>query len=196
MTMNRNEKFMLLQLFHKIKGCLVDIQNKIKPLQKLSERNEYKECHTMYLGQMGAPYFKTKKNMFCHDPNADTLDRRKRGILTIHQIVMPSRWSQTECENLTTGVKISYSLNKKKALLNKIESIKRKLNDETDSKITSQRMDEIELLEGQIRNLDATGMRDCPPLSEDRSIDWDHISTKYLMGELLNFLQGEGGGLS
>ncbi|XP_044763854.1 snRNA-activating protein complex subunit 4 isoform X2 [Coccinella septempunctata] len=180
MRMNRNEKFQLLQLFHKIKDFLIDIQNRMKILKTSSQKIRTKES-IMFLGHVGAPYFKTKKDMFCSDPNPDTLDRRKRGLLTIYQHGFPSRWSKTECDNLTRGVKLTYNLNKQRAILKDIGYLRRKIVEETDSAIILQKEYEIEKKEGEIRNLKAIGIEDVPPLCEDKFIDWEHISTEYLM---------------
>lgn len=180
--MNRNERFMLLQLFNKIKSFLFQVEAKMKSLTQLSKTLEFKQ-EVMFLGHVGAPYFKTKKDMFCSDPNTDTLDRRKRGILSIYHCGTYSKWCKNECDNLIKGVRLNYNLNKQKAVLKEITSLKRKINNEIDDEVISENEVKIKQLEQKLKNIKLIGSNDLPPLSENVLIDWDYISTEYLLGE-------------
>ncbi|XP_045463353.1 uncharacterized protein LOC123673016 [Harmonia axyridis] len=180
MTKNREERVMLLKMFHRIKENLNDIQSKIKPLRELCGKNEPKKTYNMYLGEIGAPYFKTKKDHFCNNPNLDTLNRKKEGVFSIYQTILAPKWSKNECDNLIRGVKLTYNLNKQKALLKEKATIKRMLNNDLNSEMISQNIDRLEQLDEDIRNLEAIGINDLPPLLGNEYIDWYHISTEYL----------------
>ncbi|KAK9876835.1 hypothetical protein WA026_015071 [Henosepilachna vigintioctopunctata] len=180
LLLNRSKNFMLMQLLKKVRDLLITCRSDISSLNKTTEKING-DHQNMVLSRLAAPYFKTKKNMFSSEPNADILTKRQNGELSIYQNVMGLKWSRNECDNLISGVKMTYNHNKQKTLLRRISSLRFKLDREKEDSVEALKIiQEIDRLEEELRDVNEFQKGEVPPLGQDDFIDWEHISSEYL----------------